>query len=44
MNKELYEQIKNADGTITYKPYDISKITICGHNIEEIGRIFKNYV
>lgn len=39
MNKELYEKIENEDGSITYKKYDISKITINGKTIEEIIKI-----
>ena len=39
INYNLYEKIENEDGTITYKPYDISKTKICGKSIEEIIQI-----
>lgn len=39
INHNLYERIENQDGTITYKPYDISKTTICGRNIEKVMQI-----
>ena len=39
INYNLYEKIENEDGTITYKPYDISKTTICGRNIEQVIQI-----
>lgn len=39
INNNLYEKMENTDGTIEYKPYDITKITICGRNIEEVIQI-----
>ena len=39
INQNLYEKIENTDGTITYKPYDISNVKICGKTIEQIVKI-----
>ena len=38
MNTNLYEKIEK-DGEEIYKPYDITKITICGRTIEQVMQI-----
>ena len=36
MNTNLYEKVVNENGEEIYKPYDITKTTICGRTLQEI--------
>lgn len=41
MNTNLYEKIVNENGEEIYKPYDITKTTICGKKLEEVVDILQ---
>lgn len=36
INYNLYEKVEDINGNVTFKPYDINKITICGRTLQEI--------